>query len=175
MTKTSGLLGLTRCCYLSFQKSILKDFQLEDFPSCLSTPDSGKLQMGFLENLGTLVKLGLLVSGIPTLRHVTNREGERENCGLSCVFLQWMCISDGGKLYNYIRWYSFWRYIILFWQYRNLIVVLVGCICTKTPVFFLHSLFSIFFLSREAICVLHNLFLCSRRLVSNMFGTSNRN
>jgi hypothetical protein len=68
--------------------------------------------------------------------------------------------------------------------------VLVGCTCTKTPVLFLHSLFSIFFLNREPICFQHFNFhdwsklifsclsllsLCSRHMVSNMFGISSCN
>ena len=42
-----------------------------------------------------------------------------------------------------------------FWQYLNIIFVLVGCTCTRIPVFLRHCLFSIFFLNTELICFQH--------------------
>ena len=75
-----------------------------------------------------------------------------------------------------------------FWQYCNITFALVGCTCTKTPVFFLHSLFSIFLFKMDpryfqhlfswlikTSFVMSLLSQCSRHMLSNMFGTSNCN
>jgi hypothetical protein len=82
--------------------------------------------------------------------------------------------------YSYMSGYYFCRYIVSFWQYRNIIFELVGCTCTKT---IFPSLLVLLLLNKETICFQNFYFHDWSKLscpsaadmLSNTFRTSHRN